>query len=250
MRMLFVCSLLVCAAAAGSAQEFEVASVKPNKSLANSSNSHSDQGRYTATNVSLRRLIIQAYGLKDYQVSAPGWLSSEKFDVAAKYPEALPTQDRQKYLAGLQAMMQKMLVDRFKLETHRETRPASVYGLVVGKTGIKFKEVPDAGNHNSNSNNTHYVGKCIDMDTLSTFLSSSVDLPVLNMTELKAYYDLTLDWVPEERHGDGDKPVGDPLAGPTLMMALQDQLGLKLELRKAPIEFLVVDKVERVPTEN
>jgi uncharacterized protein (TIGR03435 family) len=239
---------MVCAAVFG--QEFEVASVKPNKSMSNSSHSSSDQGRYTATNVSLKQILTQAYGLKEYQVSGPDWLNSEKYDIAAKFPEALP-KDRDKYAAGLQAMMQKMLLERFKLESHRETKPFSVYGLVVGKGGIKFKEVPDGDSHNSNSNNNHYTGKCINMEIFAGFLARRSDLPVLDMTGLKGYYDLTLDWVPEERRAtDGDKPAADLPAGPTLAMALQEQLGLKLEPHKAPIEVLVVDKVERVPTDN
>jgi uncharacterized protein (TIGR03435 family) len=238
-------------------QEFEVVSVKPNKSMSNSSSSRSNQGRLTATNVSLRSLIVSGYGMKDFQVEGPEWLRSERFDLVAKFPEALPS-DREKYNAALRSMMQNMLVDRFKLVVHRERKFLSVYGLTVAKGGIKFKEVPDSDSHNQDSNNTHYLGTCVSMDAFAEFLARRrdlpQDLPVLDMTGLKGFYNLTLDWVPEPRQsGDSrsDLPaVADSPSGPTLLAALQEQLGLKLETRKAPIEILVVDHAERVPSEN
>jgi uncharacterized protein (TIGR03435 family) len=234
-------------------QEFEVVSVKPNKSLDNSSHTHSDQGRLTTENVSLRNLIVMAYGMKDFQVEGPDWLSSERFDIAAKFPEAL-SKDKEKYSAELHAMMQQMLLDRFRLAVHRDRKTFAVYGLMVGKSGIKFKEVPDGGSHNSNSNNNHYTGTCVSMATFADFLSRRVDLPVLDMTGLTGFYDLTLDWVPEPRQSGESKGaaplVADSPSGPTLLDAVQGLLGLKLETRKAPIEILIVDHAERVPTEN
>lgn len=229
-------------------QEFEVVSVKPNKSMSGSSSSHSDQGRLTATNNSLKTLIEMAYGVPEYRVEGPGWLESEHFDVAAKFPEALP-KDPEKYNAEFQAMMQKMLADRFKLQMHRENKTFTVYGLVVGKNGIKFKEAADTrSGSKSNSHNTHYTGQNVSMVRFAEFLAHRVDMPVVDMTDLKATYDLKLDWVPESKEKGDAVSFAD--AGPPLPQALQEQLGLKLEIRKAPIEVVVVDHVERVPTEN
>jgi uncharacterized protein (TIGR03435 family) len=237
-------------ACAAFAQEFEVVSVKPSKSLSNGSSTNSNQGRYTATNASLRNVIVEAFGLRDYQVEGPEWLRSERYDVAATFPEALP-RDREKYRAGLQAMLQKMLLDRFKLQTHREEKTIAVYGLVAGKSGIKIKEVPEGDSHSQNSNDTHYQGTNVNMTSFATFLSRRMERPVLDMTGLTGYYDFTLDWVPETAPAaDGKIDAGPDASGPTLTMALQDQLGLKLEARKAPVEILVVDHAERVPTEN
>lgn len=251
MRLLFVCPLVVLAMSSlARGQEFEVASIKPNKSASGSSSTNSDQGRLTASNVSLRNFIVMAYGVKDYQVEGPDWLNSERFDVVAKFPEALP-KDRDKAAAMMQSMMQKMLADRFKLTIHRDQKTFSVYALIVGKNGIKFKEVPDGDQHSQNSNNNHYQGKCVNMPGFAGFLARRMDLPVLDFTGLKGYYDLTLDWVPEARKpGDGTGDSSSDSSGPTLLMAVQEQLGLKLETRKAPIEILIVDHAERVPTEN
>jgi len=249
MRVRFVCLWLAALAWNAAGQEFEVVSVKPNKSESGSSSSNSNLGRLTATNNSLKTLILMAYGVPEYRVEGPAWLTSEHFDVAAKFPEALP-KDPEKYRVGFQAMMQKMLADRFKLQVHREQKTFTVYALVVGKNGIKFKEAADtASGSQSNSNNTHYTGKNVSMSRFAEFLARRVDMPVVDMTDLKATYDLKLDWVPESKEKKDDT-VSFADAGPALPQALQEQLGLKLEIRKAPIEVVVVDHAERVPTEN
>ncbi len=235
--------LLACAGLA-LGQEFEVVSVKPNNSGSGSSSTRSDQGRLTAENVSLRSLVTMAYGMKDYQVEAADWLRDVKFNIGAKFSEELP-HNTDKYNLALHAMMQKMLVERFKIAVHRSTKTFSVYGLVIGKNGIKFKQVPDIDSHNQHSSNTHYEGLCVSMANFAEFLSHRVELPVLDMTGLKGYYDLKLNWDPEPKADSPDLP-----AGISLPIALQDQLGLKLEARKAPIEILIVDRIRKVPTEN
>ena len=242
MRWILAC--LTLATSLALAQEFEVVSIKPNRSGDNSSHSSSNQGRLTATNNSLRVLIQMAYGLPDYQVDGPDWLWTERFDLAAKFPEELP-KDRVKYREGLQAMLQKMLQGRFHLEVHREQRTMAVYGLVVDKKGTKFEEVPEGPSHSS-SNNNHYQGTAVSMANFATVLSRRMDLPVIDMTGLRGFYNLKLDWVPEAK-GDA---ASDAPAGPNLPEALQDQLGLKLEHRKAPVEVLVVDGVDKAPSEN
>ncbi len=249
MRGIFAFTLIGLASVA-LGQEFEAVSVKPNKSGSNGSHSHSDRGMLAATNLSLRSMVLTAYRMKDYQLEGPDWLDSERFDLAAKFPDALP-QDPEKYDAALGSMMQRMLAERFKLVAHRDQKTFSVYALVVGKKGVKFKEVPDGGSHNSNSNNNHYTGTSVSMNTFAEFLARRMELPVLDMTGLKGFYDLTLDWAPEPRGGAAaaDSP-SDPGLPVGLPLALEMQLGLKAETRKAPIEILVVDHVERVPTEN
>jgi uncharacterized protein (TIGR03435 family) len=233
-------------------QEFEVVSVRPNHSLSGNSGVHTDQGMLKATNVSLRSLIVRAYGLKDYQVEGPDWLASERFDIAAKLPEGLP-KDRDKYEAAQEAMLRSMLLDRFMLRSHREQKTFSVFGLIIARSGIKFKEVPNSDTHSQNSSNTHYTGTCVSMDAFAGFLSRRTDLsdlPVLDMTGLKGFYDLKLDWIPESGQSADTPAVGDTASGPTLRVALEDQLGLKLEARKAPIEILIVDHAEKAPSEN
>jgi uncharacterized protein (TIGR03435 family) len=241
--------LIVAFACVALSQEFEVVSVKPNKSISYSSTFTTDRGRLVATNVSLRGLIVRAFGVQDYQVEGPDWLGSERFDVSATFPEALP--DKEEYDAALHAMLQKMLADRFKLVVHREQKIRPVYGLMTDKSGIKFKEAPasECDSHGRNNSGTHFAGSCISMGAFAEFLARRrrdlpADLPVLDMTGLKGFYNLTLDWVP-------DVPaVGNGPSGVTMLVALEEQLGLRLETRKAPIEILMVDEARRAPSEN
>jgi uncharacterized protein (TIGR03435 family) len=240
-------------------QEFEVVSVKPNKSTSYDSGITTNRGRLMATNASLRRLIVSAYGVQDYQVEGPEWLGSERFDVSATIPEALPKGE--KYDAALQVMMQKMLSGRFKLVVHREQKTRPVYGLMTGKSGVKFKEAPasDCDSHSRNNSGTHFVGTCVSMDGFAQFLARRrrdlpLDLPVLDMTGLQGFYNLKLDWVPESKGSSERKDdvpgVGASASGVTLLVALEEQLGLKLETRKAPIDILVVDDAQKAPSEN
>jgi uncharacterized protein (TIGR03435 family) len=238
-----VCILTAAFASLALCQEFEVVSVRPNKSTSYNSSFTTDQGRLVATNVGLRGLIWRAYGVQDYQVAGPDWISSERFDISATLPEALPKGEA--FAAALEVMMQKMLADRFQLVIHREQKIRPVYGLFVTKSGIKFKEAAasDCASHRGNSSGTHFVGTCVSMGAFAEFLAKRgrdlpVDLPVLDLTGLQGFYNLKLDWVP------------DSTSGVILPIALEEQLGLKLETRKAPIEILVVDSAQRTPSEN
>jgi len=174
--------LFLCAAFPAPAQEFEVVSIKPNNSGSNSSHTRSDDGLFTAINLSLRQLIVQAYGMKDYQIEGPDWLADLRFDLSARFPEKLSFElkkDQEKYAAAIQTMMQKMLADRFKLEAHRSQKNFSVYGLVVAKSGIRFKVAEKTDSHNSNSDNNHYTGQAVSMEAFCAFLSRRADLPVI-----------------------------------------------------------------------
>lgn len=259
MRGTSLCILTAALARAALCQEFEVVSVKPNKSISSDSGVTTNRGRLIATNASLRRLIVSAYGVQDYQVEGPDWLGSERFDISATFPEAI--RKGEKYEEALQVMMQKMLADRFKLVVHREQKTRPVYGLTAGKNGVKFKEAPasDCDSHSRNNNGTHFVGTCVSMDGFAGFLARRrsdlpLDLPVLDMTGLQGFYNLKLDWVPESK-GSGERKDDVPgvranASGVTLLVALEEQLGLRLETRKAPIDILVVDDAQRVPSEN
>lgn len=257
-RSASIAILITTFACAALCQQVEVVSVKPNKSVLHNSSFRTSQGRLTATNISLRGLIVRAYGLKDYQVEGPDWLVSERFDVAATFPEALPT-GPEKFTAAFQAMMRSMLADRFQLVVHREQKLRPVYALVTAKSGIKFKEAHRCDSHNQNSNNTRYVATCVSMDTFAAFLATRgrdlpADLPVLDGTGLQGFYDFTLDWVldstPSASNKAGIPTIGDSPSGATLPVALEEQLGLRLETRSASVDILVVDSALRVPSAN
>jgi len=128
----------------------------------------------TATNLSLRSMILMAYQMKDYQVEGPDWLATERYDLAARFPETT-FQEPKKYDSALGAMMQKMLTDRFKLAIHRDQKVFPVYGLTAGKGAVKFQEGQDCAEkgQNSNSNDNHYSGICVYIRGVSGTASGS-----------------------------------------------------------------------------
>jgi uncharacterized protein (TIGR03435 family) len=238
-------------------------------------------------------------------------LNSARFDILAKIPDGAPRDQ-------VPLMWQTLLVERFKLQIHRETKELPMYALVVGKNGPKMKESeidPDApiGGGPASSGPSasggprplgdaagggfggggrvamekdgqskfgpgggrgpmimingrgHIAAKMMGMPGLVDLLARSVDRPVVDQTELKGTYDFNLDYTPDESArmpmpagmpapppGGGGEMHGpeNPDNGLSLFAALQAQLGLKLEAKKGPIELIVIDRVEKAPTEN
>ena len=246
--------------------EFDAVSIKANKSGdLRMTMRPSRGGRLNATNVPLRNLIIWAYMVRDFQISGePSCVDSARFDVATT-SEANPRYDVLQ--PTLETMFQGVLVDRFKLISHRETKELPVYSLVVAKNGPKIHpvdeegcpEVPPADNPCRFLRRTkigQLTGKKAPMFILALLLSSMTGRTVVNKTDLKGSYDYTLDWTkylqPPLAPPGADAPPGafDPMSvEPAISTALEEQLGLKLESTKGPVEILVIDHVER-PSEN
>lgn len=235
-----------CLVAAGmlSAQKFEEVSIKPGDPNTNGSSTNSNPGRFTATNVTLKRLIVRAYDIEPYQFEGgPKWIDSEKFTVVAKFEDdEVKTRSREERQKILRAALQAMLAERFQIATHRETKIMPAFALVVAKGGPKMKEVEAQGGSSWNQNNGVFTANRITMEGIASVLSGIVNRPVEDRTGLKASYELKLEWLPENAKTDTSTAA-------SIYTALQEQLGLKLESIKAPIEMLVVDRAEK-PTEN
>ena len=204
-----------------------------------------DPGRLTCTNVTLKRYLIAAWGLKDYRVSAPDWMNDERYDLTATMPAGTPPHE-------VLLMLQALLVDRFKLATHRETKELAVYALVVDRNGLKLKPAEGFGTSVSSSPKGRSVRANVTMKGFAGMLSGLLDRPVVDMTGLTGGFHINLEWSPDERPSnpngnEGGAADGNP--GPTIYTALHE-VGLKLESRKAPVEVLVVDRAEKVPVEN
>jgi uncharacterized protein (TIGR03435 family) len=300
-----------CAAWAQTAENspaFEVASVKPAAPITGNriqvmlrgGPGSSDPGQITYTNVTVKNVLTQAYGVKGFQISGPGWLDSGRYDIVAKLPRGATK-------AEFMAMLQNLLAERFKLTLHREKKDLQMYALVVGKNGPKLKEsaqeaAPKEGGPVDGpaatmgkltmgrdgfpvlpaamagrggmamtmmNGNARMTANGQTMAGLAEMLSGQLDLPVVDMTGLTGKYDYTLYFAPEGLAGmrlpgglpppppPGEAGGGMPAASapdaqsnPNLFTALQEQLGLKLEQRKGPVELLVIDHLERAPIEN
>ncbi len=232
-------------------KEFEVASIKPSAPGGRGVRIQmAPGGRLDVSNVTLKILIQQAYGVKDFQISGgPGWINSDRYDVVAKADGDVGRAEQ------LRPLIQKLLADRFQLTIHRDTKELPVYALVVGKNGPKLKESASNGPGAQIRMGRGVInGQAMGMGMLASELSRPLGRTVIDRTGLKGQYEIKLEWTPEDGpgHGPGDGPESAPppdTTGPSLFTALQEQLGLKLESSKGPVEIIVIDRVEK-PSEN
>ena len=250
--------------------EYEVASVRENKSDAHMMRMMTNSDGFSGTNLSLQSLIADAYGIKQDLISGgPGWVESNGFDVDAKV--AGTDIEQLKKLTGREraSMLQPILAERFKLKVHIETKELPIYELVVMKSGVKVKEAaPDPPSadpvhtlpekdqkdgptprHNGmmRMGPGEFTGFGLPMTSLANELSYVVHHTVLDKTGLTGKYDVNLTWAP-------DRDTSDPLAAaadtaPSFFTAFEEELGLKLQPGKDPVDTLVIDQIEQ-PSEN
>ncbi|HXB68951.1 MAG TPA: TIGR03435 family protein [Candidatus Acidoferrales bacterium] len=232
--------------------EFEVASVKaapPQLGNRLSTRMSVDPAWLRYTNVSLRDVLKQAYGVQDDQISGPEWLGVARFDIVAKIPAGVPKD-------GVPRMLQALLADRFKLALHRETKEARIYALAVAKNGSGLpkglqKAESTSGLTGNSSRTRHHAAGNVTMAQFADYLAQQVGRVVLDQTGLGGPFAIALDWVADD--GANPEPAtgaDGAAAGPSLFMALQEQLGLRLGAQRGPVEMLVIDRAEKVPTEN
>jgi uncharacterized protein (TIGR03435 family) len=206
-----------------------------------------DPTRITYTYTSMRRLIETAYRLKQYEVVGPDWIDSQYYDIVAKVPEGATREQ-------VQTMLQNLLVERFRLETHRESRDVAAYNLVLGKKGIQIKngKIPETAlpgfNYATAPGRMTLTAKKLPMRGLTGLLSQQLGRPVLDSTGLTDTYDFVLEFLPESSSGGHDALVESQ--APPLPIAIQEQLGLKLEPTRSTIQIFVVDKATKTPSEN
>jgi len=252
--------------------EFDVVSVKPDKSESGMIRMMNRPDGYSGTNVTLKMVLEMAYGIKEDLISGePSWVDSTNFDIEAKLtPEDVAAlknlTDDQRALAR-RHMFQTFLADRFQLKAHVETKQLPVYELVLAKSGLKMKEAtpgdtyangikgPDGIGHagmmrmSNDGSSQEVTAQGIPLTSLVALLSRQVHRTVLDKTGLTGKYEVTLKWTSENSSGPEDADNGSTEAGPSIFTALQEQLGLRLQTAKGPVDTLVVDHVEK-PSEN
>jgi len=250
---------------------FEVASVKENTSVGQGGGtSGTNASRYTATNIPLRFLLLDAFGLRDNQLlDAPGWAFDARFDISATYPSGLtPTIDQ------IREMVRTLLADRFGLVTHRELREQPVYELVLARrdgrlgpqlvrsdvdcaqwfaekrpqinAGTPSPVAPGGRRHACMmmASRRLLFGGTQQIQQLANTLQSLVGRPVVDRTGLTGTFDIDLTWEtePVDRPAAGGLPQADVAA---IFTALQEQLGLKLQSSRASFDVVVVDMLRR-----
>ena len=265
--------------------EFEVASVRataPSAEHGMTLGLRMDGAQARLDGLALRDIIALAYRVKQYQVNAPEWMTTERFDISAKLPAgAKPSQ--------VFAMLQTLLADRFGLTLRRDTKEMAAYVLITGKPPLKLRELPPApdaspaaealttnisGGRNGIAgdlgNGATYTfgggkfeGKKLTIAALTSELERYSDRPIVNLTPLKGTYDVSFT-VSIEAYGAlaGRAALNSGMVMPPQMMRLVEagdsnalpdaveQLGLKLESRRMPIEVLTIEQARRTPTDN
>jgi uncharacterized protein (TIGR03435 family) len=328
MRTAFICALIGASAlaqtpAADKSPTFDVASIKPAQPPTPDGQGRifmrgpsggpgtKDPGRISYPYMTLKQVLMIAYDVKNYQITGPGWLDTERFDISATMP---PDTTKEQF----HVMLQSLLAERFKMAVHRETKELPMYSLIVNKGGAKMKEsaptttavesdgppappplpqgppkigpdgFPVLPNLNAGRPGMFMMmmpGRARlnasqqTMQDLANRLTGQLNRPVIDNTGLTAKYDFILTYAPDPNEGPGrggpgigglmvavgrGPGPGGPGPGPgpdstvipegeapqPLFGALQSQLGLKLEPKKGDVEIVVIDKMEKTPTEN
>jgi bla regulator protein BlaR1 len=224
---------------------FEVASVKPAEPSDKPGFLQSAPGRLNLSGVTVKMLIQQAWAISGYRIyGGPFWLDSTRYNIAAKAADGAGNLT----LDQMRPMLQTLLTDRFRLALHREKRELPLYRLVVSKNGPKLKESAVSGAPQSRMATGQITDKKASMDTLASQIGQQLGRFVVNQTGLNGDYDFHVEWTPDPGQnlgGDSDTPPPAGADGPSIFTALQQQLGLKLESAKGPVEVLVIDHAEK-----
>jgi len=219
---------------------FEVVSIKPNKTGSPGSETDTTPGRLSLINVTPLSLLLRAFGVSAFQIAdAPEWTRTERYDVVATVADGRVLTDQAR-----RPFVEKMLVDRWQLRYHRETRNLRVYSLVAANEGVKLVPHTGPGEYGMK---VELAGPRVvlrstrgNMGRLAEILGGYAGGTVTNDTTLAGEYDFTLEWAQDARPDD---------AGPSLFTALREQLGLRLVVAEKPAPVIVIERIER-PSEN
>jgi uncharacterized protein (TIGR03435 family) len=264
-----VASLALGLVAYAQAPTFEVASIKRNASGSSNSSSRAlPGGRITMTNRTLRDMVREVYRLQGFQITGgPDWIGTDRWDIVAKA-------DGEQTFERLVPMMQNLFADRFKLVIHREQREQPIFALVFARTdhqlgaqihpssvdcdamaktaAARGDTSPRAANGRPlcgiNMTNGKLMTSATTLAELTRLLSGTAGRSIVDKTGLAGRFDIDLSWTPEQSAGGGD-PVPPASDGASLFTAMQEQLGLKLEPQRGPVDMLVIDSAAR-PTED
>lgn len=251
---------------------FEVASIKPDKSGSGNSQWGTERGgRFSATNVTTEQLVLDAYQLQSYQLlNAPRWFTVDRFDIVAKANGEIPDafdDERRVGPTPIQLILRSFLAERFNLATHNEKRELPAYSLIIARSDGQLgpglvKSAQDCASADRPGPARTGAPPCsmrwgagrlsantMLLSTLAGALAQLMDRPVFDRTGVKDAFDITLAWSPDQvprQLAPDSAPLGD---GPSIFTAIQEQLGLKLESTRGPVDVLVIDRVER-PSED
>jgi uncharacterized protein (TIGR03435 family) len=248
---------------AQSPDTFEVASIKPSDPLKPGTSFRLEPGGGIKTEgTSLKSLIQYAYDLRDFQLSgATGWIASERYVILAKGAitdgpadfRQMDDEQQKAFVALVRKRLQSLLAERFQLTVHTQTKQLPIYALVVAKNGPKLQpnQSPDGSVRSMAMGRAMLKATRANMEGIAQALAGLTGRPVRDETGLQGFFDFKMEWTPDAPAAAPDAVEKRPVesVGPTVFTALQEQLGLKLESKKGPVEIVVIDRAEH-PSEN
>jgi uncharacterized protein (TIGR03435 family) len=251
-----LCAASACAQPPATAPAFDVTSIREN--VAHDQHTHNSiynswaDSKFRATNLPLKMLLQFSFDIPESRIlGVPDWADSTTFDIEAR--SDAPADEQLAKLPPSQARLQKramlqaMLAERFKLVSHTESRELPVFNLVVAKGGPGFKPSDKSGTTIDSGNmRLHVQGSDNTIELLARELTQAVGRVVIDKTGLDGRYDLTLRWTPDNVPTPMINGAPDPNPPPDIFTAVQEQLGLKLEPGKGPVEVLVIDHIDRL----
>ena len=238
-----ITNLALCLAESQASQpQFDVASIKPSTVVTLGDNNPESidiarSGRLTMRNIRLSSCLKWAFDVQDSQISGPGWIGSERYDIIAQATGPTTTNN-------LKLMLRSLLADRTKLELHHVKKESSVYGLVVAKSGPKFSESKEEGKGDIRRTSVGVTAEKTSMAEFADLLSGQLGTPVADMTGLRGRYDLAFDL----RRYVANQTAPQSIAS-LIVEAMEEQLGLKLQSVKTVVDTLVIDHIEK-PSAN
>jgi uncharacterized protein (TIGR03435 family) len=231
--------------AADATPGFEVATIKPSNPNDKNDGFRIKGRHFEIENQTVGKLLLFAYGVHQRQlVDGPDWIGTERFDI-----DGVPDVEGEPSLKQMQGMVVKLLAERFQVKLHREKRDLSVYAITVGKGGAKMAKSAGDPNGLPDANAEGHGGVLamkftnISMADFALLLQFYLDRPVVDQTALAGKFDFKLEYTVDESRAT------DANAAPGIFTAIQEELGLKLEAVKAPVDVMVIDKIER-PSAN
>jgi uncharacterized protein (TIGR03435 family) len=225
---------------------FEAASVRLHTAASPStgrSGIEETPGLVRVENLSLHALIASAFGVRTSQIDGPKWLDDVSVDISAKPPSGFNH-------GQLQPLLRNLLIERFKLATHEESKETPGFALVIAKGGPKLHEaMQPRGYFTARPGLIEEVRAT--MPELAGALGRVLGLPVVDKTGLTMAFEIKVEWTPDQMALTGpDEKQGPTEQGLSLFAAVQEQLGLRLQVQKVPVDVVFIDHMERVPAEN
>jgi bla regulator protein blaR1 len=240
---------------------FEVATIKPTKDVGGGFQFFFTPNGISIKGVRMQMLLRKAFGVENDRIfGAPGWVRSDRYDIEAKVAESdAPKLDNLTF-DQRESMLRTLLANRFNLKVHHETRELPAYVLAIAKGGPKLKvSKPDNPDAQTTMGRGKVEAQGLSLENLIEFLSQQLGRTILDKTGLTGTYDFALHWTPDDAPpqiaagAESGQPGNDGApqtnTSPSLVTALEEQLGLKLESQKGPVDVIVVDHVDR-PSEN